>query len=109
MNNLVLSQKLVVHQYYPEFDNIFVSLEGPQEPPLYLTAITANPANLSFGELGVAQQLQITGNYSDGSSQDLTSDPLTNYSSDDSSIASVDAAGLVTAEAIVSVTRLGSS
>ncbi|TGL34859.1 hypothetical protein EHQ52_10240 [Leptospira koniambonensis] len=46
---------------------------------------------------GITRQCTLTGNFADGSNQDLTNDPNTTWGTGSSAIASIDSAGLVTA------------
>ncbi|TGL63530.1 beta strand repeat-containing protein [Leptospira sarikeiensis] len=46
--------------------------------------------------LGVTRQCSLTGNFADGSNQDLTNDPNTSWNTGSAAIATIDASGLVT-------------
>ena len=66
-----------------------------------LSSIAVTPANFSLS-MGTTQQFTATGTYADSSTKDLTSSVT--WTSSDSAIADVDAAGLATGKAIGSVT-----
>ena len=76
-----------------------VSLSGTGAATLVSIAVT--PANPSFA-LGTTQQLQATGTYSDGSTQNLTS--AVSWNTGNHSIATVNAQGLATSVAVGSTT-----
>jgi hypothetical protein len=76
-----------------------VSLSGTGAATLVSIAVT--PANPSFA-LGTTQQLQATGTYSDGSTQNLTS--AVSWNTANHSIATVNAQGLSTSVAVGSTT-----
>ena len=61
-------------------------------PAVTLTSISVSPSVSSLG-IGATQQLKATGKYSDGSSKDLTS--TVTWSSSSSTVASVNATGMV--------------
>ncbi len=71
-----------------------------------LVGITVSPAQASL-PIGETQQLTATGNFSDGSTQNLTQ--LVIWSSSTSTIASVDASGMAVANALGSATITASS
>ncbi len=71
-----------------------------------LVAITVSPAQSSL-PIGETQQLTATGNFSDGSSQDLTQ--LVTWGSSSSTIASAGSSGSVVANALGSATITASS
>ena len=70
-----------------------------------LVSIAISPANPTV-PLGSTQQLSATGNYTDGSTQDVTSQIF--WTIDDSTVASVDAAGVATGQQ-VGVTEIDAS
>ncbi|MDH3601313.1 MAG: Ig-like domain-containing protein, partial [Candidatus Tectomicrobia bacterium] len=65
---------------------------------LPMPQLTVTPGSFTLSTVGATQQLQVTGEFSDGSTQDLTTDPSTTYDSDAPAVVSVDASGLVTAQ-----------
>lgn len=71
-----------------------------------LVGITVSPAQSSL-PIGETQQLTATGNFSDGSSQDLTQSVI--WSSSSSTVASVGSSGSVVANALGSATITASS
>ena len=81
-----------------------VSLSGTGAATLVSIAVT--PANPSFA-LGTTQQLQATGTYSDGSTQNLTS--AVSWNTANHSIATVNAQGLATSVAVGSTTATATS
>ena len=66
---------------------------GPTPPSSTLTSIAVMPANPTILS-GISQQFTATGNYSDGSTQDLTSQAT--WTSSDTGVATIDEEGLVT-------------
>jgi uncharacterized protein YjdB len=62
-------------------------------PPVFLTSITVTPANTSISA-GTTQQFTATGHYSDGSTQDLTSQVA--WSSSNTTVATISGSGLAT-------------
>ena len=63
------------------------------------TGLTAAPASFTLTAAGATQQLAVTANYSDGSTQNVTSNASTTYSSNTTAVATVNATGQVTAVA----------
>jgi hypothetical protein len=70
-----------------------------------LLSIVVTPANPSFA-LGTTQQMVATGNYDDGTSNDITN--FVNWSTLDPTIATVNAGGLVASVAVGSTTVIAS-
>lgn len=66
--------------------------------PVTLDTISASPATLSLA-VGATAELTITGELSDGTTEDVTADPNTLYGSSDTSIVTVSETGVVTAVA----------
>ena len=64
-----------------------------------LTALSLEPAGVHFDAVDDQQPLLLRGLFNDGSSVDLTTEAGTTYTSSNPFVASVDAAGLVTAKA----------
>ncbi|TGK01205.1 hypothetical protein EHQ53_09210 [Leptospira langatensis] len=69
---------------------------GVTSAPLSTITISCINQNVSLPK-GTTRQCSLTGNFADGSSQDLTNDPNTSWNTGSSSIANIDATGLVTA------------
>ena len=69
--------------------------------PAVLQSITLSPQNATMGK-GTTLQFTATGNYSDGSTQDLTS--LVTWTSSDSNTVSINSAGLATGRQFGSIT-----
>lgn len=69
------------------------SVNPPPPPRVVLQTITVTPANAAIG-LGTTQQYAAVGQYSDGSTQDLTASA--NWVSSDSVVATVDQSGILT-------------
>ena len=84
------------------------SNQNPPPPAATLTSLAVNPVSDSLMP-GATKQFTATGHYSDGSSKDVTSS--VQWSSSDSSIASVSASGMATAVAfgVVTVTAQSGS
>ena len=84
------------------------SLEVIAPPPVVLVTIEVTPANASIDE-GDSQQYQATGNYSDGSSQDISGSA--SWDSSDANVASIDgnglASGLVAGTTMISASMNG--
>jgi uncharacterized protein YjdB len=59
------------------------------------TGLTVAPANFTLTAFGATQQLTVTANFADGSSQNVTSNASTTYSSTNTAVATVNATGLV--------------
>jgi len=70
--------------------------DAPAKIPTAL-AVVASPPTLAA--IGATAQLTVTATFDDGSSADVTSDPATAYRSSNPAVATVGAAGLVTAAA----------
>ena len=68
------------------------------------TGLTLTPASFSLTTRGATQQLTATGTFSDGTTQNQTSDPATTYTSSNTAAATVSGTGLVTAVANGSAT-----
>jgi Bacterial Ig-like domain (group 2) len=66
-------------------------------PPVTVTGVTLSPPSLTLTALGSTVQLNFEENLSDGTSQSLTNAAGTTYQSDTASVATVSAAGVVTA------------
>ncbi|TGM53176.1 beta strand repeat-containing protein [Leptospira adleri] len=66
--------------------------------PALLNSIQITSSDSGTLAVGSSRQLFATGIFSDGSNQDLTNDPLTNWSSSNDSLISINAAGLATAQ-----------
>ncbi|TKB23975.1 DUF1080 domain-containing protein [Desulfopila sp. IMCC35006] len=88
-----------------EFDDVVVTFGGAPAPP-QLTGIVATPSSVSLSQRLETRQLQVSGQYSDGSTSDLTSNAATIYQTSNANIANVDAGGLITAfqDGFISVT-----
>ena len=63
------------------------------------TSVSVSPTTINFSATGATQQLTVTANMSDGTIQNVTSNPGTTYSSSNTAAATVSATGLVTAVA----------
>ena len=63
----------------------------------FVTSLSLAPSTVSFNSTGATQQLTLTANMSDGSTQNVTSNPGTAYTSSAPAVATVNATGLVTA------------
>jgi hypothetical protein len=85
--------------------NISVTVSNVAAPTL--TAVVLSPATISLPPAGT-QQLKLTAQYSDGSTQDVTANAGTTYSSSNTSAASVNSTGLLTAGSTGSSTITGS-
>ncbi len=81
-----------------DFDDIVVKAIGSGGSPT-LTGISITPDSVTFSQLLETAQLQVTGQYSDGSTTDLTSDPETSYSSGNTDVITSNSTGLLTAVA----------
>jgi|GEM_PF-2499326 len=81
-----------------DFDDIVVNAIGSGGSPT-LTGISVTPASVVFSQPLETTQLQVTGQYSDGSSVDLTGDPQTSYSSGNTNVVTTSSTGLLTAVA----------
>jgi uncharacterized protein YjdB len=63
------------------------------------TGLTTAPGSFTLTALGVVQQLKVIATYSDGSTQDVTSNTSTSYTSNNTAVATVNATGQVKAVA----------
>ncbi|GEM_PF-2817829 len=70
------------------------TVEVPAVVESVMTGLVAEPASLSFAELWDPQQISLETSYSDGSTVDVTD--AANWTSADSSVATVDDSGMVT-------------
>jgi hypothetical protein len=61
------------------------------------TALSLNIGKISFRRAGQQMHLNVTGSFDDGTSLDVTASSLISYGSADSTVATIDANGLVTA------------
>src|SRR6185369_15846727 len=61
------------------------------------TGLTVTPVSFSLSTVGATQQLTVIATFSDGSTQNVTSNPSTTYLSNNTAVASVNATGLVQA------------
>ncbi len=68
------------------------------------TGLTVAPTSFTLASAGATQQLTVTGTFSDGTTQNQTSDPATTYVSSNTGVATVNSTGLVTAVANGSAT-----
>jgi uncharacterized protein YjdB len=68
-------------------------------PPPVQNGVTVTPNSFTLTAIGAAQQLIVTGTYSDGSTQNVTNNAGTTYVSTNTSVATVNATGQVKAVA----------
>ncbi len=90
----VLSVFYLAKTGFEDTDQVIFSVSAP----VNLESISASPLTLDL-TVGGSVSLTITGHKSDGSTEDLTSDPNTLYGSSDTGIVTVSEAGSVTAVA----------
>ena len=72
---------------------ITIDVERPDMP----VSLSATQSGLTFESQGESSPVQILGTFSDGSTLDVTGSSYVSYATNDSTIASVDATGIVTA------------
>jgi len=85
---------LDVSNQHIQFDDVFVSSSVPAPT---LTGITVSPVSFTLTSVGATQQLTVTASYSDGSTQNVTSNSGTTYAPSNTASSTVSATGLVTA------------
>jgi uncharacterized protein YjdB len=73
-------------------------------PPTVQTGLAVSPGTVTLNGVGTTQQLTVTALYSDGSSQNVSSNAATSYTSGNISVATVSSSGLITAVAAGSAT-----
>lgn len=87
---------LDVSNQHIQFDDVFVTSSVPAAS---LTGITVTPSSFTLAAAGATQQLTVTASYSNGTTQNVTNNSGTIYSTSDASKATVSPTGLVTAVA----------
>ena len=73
-----------------------------------VTGLSFTPSSFTLNSQGATQQLTLTATMSDGSTQNVTSNPATTYGSSNTGVATVSGTGLVTAVANGNATITGS-
>src|SRR5262249_53662463 len=67
---------------------------GARSPAASLAALEVEPREIVFAKQGATARLKVVAHWSDGTREDVT--PLSRFRSNDESVATVDAAGVVT-------------
>ncbi len=93
--NLTGAVALDVSNQHIQFEDAIVTGSIATGP--IVTSLSLTPATVSFGSTGATQQLTLTANMSDGTTQNITTTAGTTYSSNNTAAATVNATGLVTA------------
>lgn len=95
-------EKLTINAYGMTANDLIssptVTINVKMPSSITLESIRASSDSLTFGKIGRVQQISVTGKYSDGVERDIqTPTSKTTYTSNDTSIATVDSDGLVKA------------
>jgi IPT/TIG domain-containing protein/Big-like domain-containing protein len=105
--NLTGAVALDVSNQHIQFEDAIVT--GSISTGPIVTSLTLTPATINFASTGATQQLMLTANMSDGTTQNITSAAGTTYSSNNTAAATVNATGLVTSVGTGSATITGSN
>jgi hypothetical protein len=105
--NLTGAVALDVSNQHIQFEDAIVT--GSISTGPIVTSLSLTPATVSFGSVGATQQLTLTANMSDGTTQNITTAAGTTYGSNNTAAATVSGAGLVTAAGTGSATITGSN
>lgn len=105
--NLTGAVALDVSNQHIQFEDALVTGSTSSGP--IVTSLSLTPANVSLSAAGSTQQLALTANLSDGTTQNITSAAGTTYSSNNTAAATVNATGLVTSVGNGTATITGSN
>ncbi len=105
--NLTGAVALDVSNQHIQFEDALVTGSIATGP--IVTSLSLSPATVSFSAAGNTQQLTLTANMSDGTTQNITSAAGTTFSSNNTAAATVSATGLVTSVGTGSATITGSN
>ncbi|MFI5104356.1 MAG: IPT/TIG domain-containing protein, partial [Terriglobales bacterium] len=86
-----------VSNHHIKFEDALVTGAIASGP--FATSVSVSPTSIALTSAGATQQLTLTANMSDGSTQNVTSSPGSTYSSSNTAAATVSSTGLVTAVA----------
>jgi uncharacterized protein YjdB len=84
---------LDVSSQHIQFDDVLVTANDPSL--VLTTSVTVSPTNFNLWA-GGTQQLTVTASYSNGSTQNVSTDPRSTYVSSNTAVATVNSTGLVT-------------
>jgi IPT/TIG domain-containing protein/3-keto-disaccharide hydrolase len=92
--NLTGAVALDVSNQHIQYEDAIVT--GSISTGPIVTSLSLAPTTINFGSTGATQQLTLTANLSDGTTQNITTAAGTTYSSNNTAAATVNATGLVT-------------
>ncbi len=106
-SNLTGAVALDVSNQHIQFEDALVT--GSISTGPIVTSLSLAPATISMSATGSTQQLTLTANMSDGTTQNITSAAGTTYGSSNTAVATVSTAGLVTSTGTGSATITASN